>query len=65
MALWDEFMLTKPILQKAYDEKKKDNNGNAMTDADDNEISINPKAKDVISSIETYITSLQQASLLC
>jgi hypothetical protein len=52
--MWDEFMLIKPYLKKAYNEKKKDNNGN--------EISINPKANDVINGIEKYITDLQNQS---
>lgn len=49
--MWDEFILIKPFLQKAFDEKKKDINGN--------EVSINPKAKDVILGIENYIISIQ------
>jgi len=60
--MWEEFMLIKPYLQKAYDEKKKDNSGNVMKDENGNEISLNPKAKDVISRIEDYITELQKQS---
>ena len=48
--MWEEFMLIKPYLQKAYDER------------DGKKMSLNPKAKDVIKYIETYITSLQNQS---
>jgi CheY-like chemotaxis protein len=48
--MWEEFMLIKPYLQKACDEK------------DGKETPLNTKAKDVIKYIETYITSLQSQS---
>jgi hypothetical protein len=60
--MWEEFMLIKPYLQKAYDEKKKDDNGNVLKDANDQEISINQTAKDVIDGIEKYIINLQSQS---
>ncbi|MDR1897954.1 MAG: hypothetical protein LBR10_14310 [Prevotellaceae bacterium] len=60
--IWEEYMLIKPYLQKALKESVKDENDNPQKDTHGNDISANPKAKDVMEKIEEYISHLRNQS---